>query len=241
MDKKESILRRAIDKLYDIFFPKKCQICFKYGSFMCKKCFDLMEVQLTPVCACCGRISENYKYCPNCKRKHTLALDGLIYSTVYSDESVKKMLHLLKFAGYTEIADILALKMFKTLAKTSLFNDFTLIPIPLFEKRLNTRGFNQSELIANNLAKYTGLSISQIILRCKNTFPQSSLNRKKRQQNMTGAFKIVKGSKILKNVLLIDDVSSTGATLNQAAITLKAAGSQKVFGLVFSYNKPNSA
>ena len=110
------------------------------------------------------------------------------------------------------------------------------VPVPLFPKRNRTRGYNQSELLAKNFAPRVGLTAdTKSLVRIKNTVSQTTLGRMGRLANMKGAFSCknpaaVKG----KTVLLIDDVATTGATLEGCAAALKAAGAKKVMAYTFA-------
>jgi competence protein ComFC len=219
--------------IFNIFFPKKCVICSKYGSFLCINCYKKIEPRLTGLCPECGKISSNCRYCPACKRKNGYKIDGLIYSVVYQDKPVKKLIYSLKYLGYTQVADIIALIMSQTLKHMRQTN-ITLVPIPLSTQKLNIRGFNQAKLIATGIKNFINCETVDLLVRSKNTKSQASLKRIERRENIKDAFKLAKNQQIPKVVYLVDDVFTTGATLNEAAVVLKKAGVKKVYGLTFA-------
>jgi ComF family protein len=113
--------------------------------------------------------------------------------------------------------------------------DTILIPVPLHRKRYNERGFNQSFLLAKNIGERFALSVREdMLLRIKNTKPQSkTVSREERWENIKSAFICVKGEEVRgKNIVVIDDVCTTSATLNECAKELKRAGAKSVWGLI---------
>jgi len=160
----------------------------------------------------------------------------------YKDSLVEKTL---KFFKYKFISDlerplsVLMKKYLKWLTLDKKFNVFEqgplLIPVPLHPRRLNWRGFNQSELLAKNIADTFQMEMAtDIIERVGNAVPQADIKeREERLKNLNGIFKIKNKEKIIgRNVLLIDDVCTTGATLNECARVLKANGASKIMALV---------
>jgi ComF family protein len=132
------------------------------------------------------------------------------------------MIHSLKYQNTKEIADTLArLCLHHVGGKT-----MTVVPVPLHPKRLAKRGFNQAEVLAERM----GLFVQLILKRVKNTISQTGLSRFAREQNVEGAF--VCTQSVGGEILLVDDVATTGATMNECARVLKRAGATKVYGLV---------
>lgn len=112
-----------------------------------------------------------------------------------------------------------------------------LVPIPLHPSRLRTRGYNQSEILARGLAEKLNLPLVNLLERIKKTIPQVGLERKKRIENISGAFSVVPNPAIAKahpNIFLIDDVLTTGSTFLEAANVLKRNGVRKVWGIALA-------
>jgi ComF family protein len=106
------------------------------------------------------------------------------------------------------------------------------VPVPLHNKRMRERGFNQAELVGQQVGKLAGLKLEKLLIKVKETEQQVGKNRKERLENLKNAFKISNYSNLPKNVLLVDDVWTTGTTLSECAKVLKQAGVKKVWGLV---------
>lgn len=116
-----------------------------------------------------------------------------------------------------------------------MWNIDEIIPVPIHPKRLKQRGFNQTDIIADELGKILGISVNKgKIIRIKNTRPQKDLNDIDRIKNIQGAFCSTEGYRPGKNVLIIDDIYTTGTTIRQIAQILKALGAEKVFFLTIS-------
>ncbi len=152
------------------------------------------------------------------------------------------IVHTLKYEGVKELASFMAHAMsgfWKDNSSLSTLSSATavFVPIPLHTKKLREREWNQAELIASQLGRMVGISVeSGALVRKKNTQPQSSLSREERIVNMKNAFFCAASSISLKNktVILIDDVMTTGATLNQAALALRLSGVTDIRGFVFA-------
>lgn len=168
-------------------------------------------------------------------------LSSIYFATDYNEPFVRNLIQKLKYKPFAkELAQPLALLIityFKNLEKQPFFlrpeNGFSIIPIPLFSKRLKWRGFNQSEEIAKILAGYFEMPFLQdALLRIKNTIPQIELPKKGRDENIKDAFACPRPKEIRnKNIILFDDVYTTGATMREAAKALKRAGAKQIVGL----------
>ena len=105
-----------------------------------------------------------------------------------------------------------------------------IIPVPIHKKRKAQRGYNQTQLIASKISKYVGIKLcDDVLIKSKNTIAQSKLNKNKRKQNIKGAFKILNSEKIQgKNILLFDDIYTTGSTVNECSKILTRAGAKRI-------------
>jgi len=142
------------------------------------------------------------------------------------NEAVKKIIHAFKYYNQFWVR-----RFIKNYISRLDFHDTNLvIPVPLHNSRLKKRGFNQSVLLAELLAKEKGLSLDKFVLkRIKNTVSQTGFSRKERNKNLKNAFQVSKKGKIEgRNILLVDDVRTTGTTLNEAKKTLLRAGARSV-------------
>lgn len=160
----------------------------------------------------------------------------------YRNPLVEKMLKFFKYKFISDLKEplsVLMRKHLKWLVLDKKFNVFEanplLIPVPLHPRRLNWRGFNQSELLVKDLADVSQMEMANdVIGRVINTIPQADIKeREERLKNLNGVFVIKNGSKVVgREIILIDDVCTTGATLNECARVLKECGVKRVVALV---------
>lgn len=180
-----------------------------------------------PVCR--ARQARNVKIC------HKDAQYKLGAATAY-DENIKKLIWRLKYRGKTGIAPMLAEILTRYIKNSDLKIDgFSVMPMPLSQKRERGRGYNQATLIAKKVADDFKLELSQnVLLRIKDAPPQAEAGSwEERKKNIAGAFAIATDNSLSgKNVILIDDVFTSGSTMTEAVRTLKLAGVKRVIGLV---------
>jgi len=222
--------------ILDILFPKHCINCYKTGSFLCEDCKYLIEILENQYCPVCGKRLSSLNYTAVCKKcKSETSLNELYSACSYRDKVARKLITQLKFGLIKNLADPLSdliISHFQLLNKE--FPNALLIPIPLNKKTLRKRGFNQSELIASNLSKKMNIPlIINVLFKEKETIPQSNLLAKERMENVKGVFS-VKNKEIIENkeILLIDDFYTTGATMEECAKILLKAGAKEVKGVV---------
>ncbi len=228
--------------LLDFLFPKTCLGCKKEGRYFCEKCIkDIKPV--FQICPSCERPSPFGLIHPLCKTR--FLLDGVTSFFVY-DGIIKEAIHKLKYRLITDLKTELLQIMFNEWKHKNdqmiLLNRFieqekpAIIPIPLFWQKEHYRGFNQSSIIGEAIAKRFNLPFNdKILLRQKNTTSQTKLREEDRKENVKNIFKVsldIQNS--IDNILLIDDVWTTGATLKEAAKTLKLSGAKRVWGLTLA-------
>jgi ComF family protein len=115
------------------------------------------------------------------------------------------------------------------------WNDYILVPVPLGRKKLLYRGYNQSELLVKRLARLMGIESSSVLTRVDDNRPsQASLEKTQRARNIRGAFRVVSNTSVKDKIILVDDVITTGATIEEAAKVLKRAGAKRVIALSFA-------
>ncbi|MFH1711646.1 MAG: phosphoribosyltransferase family protein [Patescibacteria group bacterium] len=143
------------------------------------------------------------------------------------------MIHYLKYNGVTESAPILADLLIDQLIDEDIPDDIIITVVPLHSKKYLERGFNQSEMLAKIVAKKLGLSYQCVLSRIRETESQVKLKGDKRRENLVDAFASVPRISIEnKTIMIIDDVSTTGTTLEECARVLRASGARRVYGLV---------
>ncbi len=222
--------------LLNSLFPNYCIICGREGKIICDDCFSLIDLNHYFFCHVCGKRLVNFKICENCKRKTNL--DGLFFATYYQDKIVKEIIGKFKYPPFLrELSDPLAKLIISHLSlleyqfpKNSLF-----IPIPLSNQRKRWRGFNQTEEIGKKLSAYYNIPLFDALLRVKDSIPQSELKAKERKENIKNSFLLKDGLRERikeKNIFLIDDVYTTGSTLEEAASKIKEVKIKNIYGIV---------
>lgn len=213
-------------ELLDFFFPKSCLFCDTQGKFICERCKKTRIVFYKEHnCHVCKKLCEESFVHEQCKSQTNLA--GVFIAAHYNN-AVKLVIEELKYNFCFSIAVEIGVMMKALLEKESLAYE-ALIPVPLHKFKRNYRGFNQAELIARAI----GQSVDDCLVRTKNTKTQVNLNREERIANLKEVFR-VKGKINYKSVVLVDDIMTTGTTLEECALVLKLQGVEKVYGLVFA-------
>ena len=229
-----STINQIYNFFLDIFYPKRCIGCGKFGSFLCYNCAKDIKVLKTSVCPNCGKITKYNQYCSACKSKNKLKISGLYIAAVYDEGPIKELIHHFKYSGLLEISPILGELLCQKYLQNKLPNgDLIVVPVPLHKKREKQRGFNQAEVLARYFSEQLSLKGGLALERIINTQTQINLAKKDRIKNLINAFVCV-DQELIKNktVILIDDVTTTGTTLNECAKVLREAGAKKVYGLV---------
>ncbi|MDP2691713.1 MAG: hypothetical protein U1C97_03575 [Candidatus Gracilibacteria bacterium] len=239
----------------DLFLPRQCIGCKTNDTWLCKSCFKLIKPNSKQVCYICRKNSYFGQTCAshlNSLRK----LNRLLVAAHYSANPVlKDAIHALKYQRHPEdIADKLGQLLLQTLQSnlTEPANSIEIIPIPLHKKRLKERGFNQAELIAQSLSSpptpnshrtdvlpkrlYPTLN-TQLLTRSRYTTSQvQNKSRENRLENLKEAFSLSQKPNPRIIYLLIDDVATTGSTLEECCQILKENEAQEVWGLVVARN-----
>jgi competence protein ComFC len=217
----------------DLLFPRWCIGCGREGDYICDTCRQDLPLLLPPVCPVCGRPQSQGSICRDC-REMPMAIDGIRSPFVF-DGVIRRAIHELKYSNLRGLAPLMAGLLHDYLVKNPLPAD-VLVPVPLHRKRQRERGYNQAALLAKELGRHSGLPVVLIgLVRHRYAVPQArSLGLSERYNNVAGAFNCPDERFQGKRVLLIDDVSTSGATLDACAKALKVAGVVQVWGLVMA-------
>ncbi len=241
MSSREGIIKQArqlVLLLADWFFPKECVGCGAEGRWLCPECQRQISWQPYQACLVCQSETSG-KIC----RSHNWALDKVIAAADYNCPLINKLIKICKYHFSPEAAAELAALLWQFLQKQNLpplnkgrvgvGSAIIIIPVPLSRRRLRWRGFNQAAVLAQTLAENLQLPFNfKDLQKIKNTKPQASLLAHDRLSNLNNCF-VWRGEALTnQTIILIDDVATTGATLNECAKVLKAAGARRVWGIV---------
>ncbi len=231
-------LSQSLNDINEVIFPPQCLGCTEIlhpesGQIFCPACSDQIKFIAGGICHICGTTYPNSPaeghLCGDCLENKTY----FSYArAIFSYESfILNAIHQFKYKRDLSIGEILASFMAGYSFPDIDFTDYSLIiPVPLHIKRLRKRGFNQSLVLARAVEHKRQIPVNfSVLKRHKFTLTQTGSNRNERKENIKGAFEVTDKKKIDgKNIILIDDVYTTGATINECAKTLIKAGAQKV-------------
>ena len=240
----EKILGKIKKIVLDTLFPIVCLGCQKNDLWLCEECFEKIPLLGSQVCPACEReFSLSGFLCRNCQMRRKSHLDALISAVSYDNPTVKKMVYNFKYRFASGFSVPLARLETKALFLHNIPLPRAIIPVPLHPRRLRWRGFNQALLIAGNISKKIAppiqIPVLDILERRKYNKPQMEIgNYGDRLENVRDIFGIKSGAD-LENirgriVYLVDDIATTGATLEECAKVLKQAGAKKVFAVVIA-------
>lgn len=232
-------INKATESFLDLIFPKFCIGCKKEGFHICSSCRSKMQINYYPFCpACKSKIIASQK-CPHHKSAIKFCLSPFSYDNIL----IKNLIHDFKYLFIKSIGPELARFQIETIQKSAFFSqiknnpeNFLLVPVPLHKKRLAWRGFNQSGVLAKKISDELQIDIFSGLKRIKNTLPQIDMtDKEQRQENIKNAFTCDKSKTIKgKTVILIDDMVTTGATLEECAKALKKSDTKEVWALTLA-------
>jgi len=212
-----SLIHTALDRIMSVLFPERCIGCSKNGGFLCRECALKTKRQIR-------------------NKGSLLFLDRLYYWGIYEDRTLSEALRRFKYHGVSSLVSIFSEMLAEVISPhlPSLKKEALIIPIPASRQRKRMRGYNQAELLAEKLSEkiFTPLR-SDILAKIRNTTSQTELAGRERLFNMKNSFGVLKPDAIKnKKIILVDDITTTGATLSEAARVLKETGAREVIGLV---------
>lgn len=227
-----SVARRCLDLL----FPPRCAGCQGSGHLLCPTCLESMQPMTLPMCAHCGLPLAPQNLCSACQI-YQLRLSGLRAVNTYQG-SLRSCVHALKYAGQTRLAEPLGHLLAEAYQSYGMTAD-VLVPVPLHPERQQQRGYNHAALLARVCAAHIGTPyLPNIIMRRRSTLAQVGLSGRERRQNVQDAFACASPQAVNliagRKILIIDDVCTTGATLEACAAPLFAVGAREVWGLVLA-------
>lgn len=224
-------LLRAWNHALDLVFPPRCVSCNSFGAFICDRCRAEMVSADDPRCETCWMPIDPKADCRRCwahRPRLRAVRSAFVYETAARDAVLA-----LKFRGLSSVAPLLAQSMAEVLFHWRPPVE-SVVPVPLSGWRRRIRGYNQSELLASEVSRHSGIPLNRrALIRRHHTTAQARTSGDARWQNVANAFRPAKDMPI-GSVLLVDDVITTGATLDACARVLLSAGADAVFALTFA-------
>ena len=222
------------ERLKDLLFPRHCPVCddiLPFGdNLVCDGCAAKIQYVKPPTCRKCGKQlhDDGQVYCGDCARRGHVFDYGI---ALYDYQSMRKSIYRFKYRHRGEYAQFYARDIYKHFKREiRAMEADAFIPVPLHRTRQDKRGYNQAELVARELSKLSGIPTrADLVKRTKKTLPQKQLNAISRQNNLKKAFNI--GSDVVKlnKTIIIDDIYTTGSTLDAVASELKRHGVGKIY------------
>ena len=227
----KAILSRVAGSALNLLLPLSCAVCHREGRFLCPDCECALPRLEPPYCTVCADpgASPQCDWCTSTRP----AIAGIRAPYMF-DGVVREMVHSLKYRNLKAAAPELGGLLSAFLASSHIPAD-VLIPVPLHRRSERERGYNQSELLARELSKRTGVPLqTRALRRVRNTPPQVSMaSHQERRRNMEGAF-VCAGDMSGQRALLVDDVVTTGSTMFACSEALRATGANSVRGLALA-------
>ncbi|MBN2541593.1 ComF family protein [bacterium] len=227
-------IKRFLKDILYFIYPPVCMLCSrsleeneKLICFDCESDLDSMPFALCPFCEGIVLPDQNH-----CAAGHSEKLDiEFIRPFGTYTEGMRQLIHSLKYDRKLSVAEILGVKLSEMIKREFHFKGFdAYIPTPLHKTKKRSRGYNQSDVIANVLSRETNIPVlRKVLVRKRFTTTQTALNKEERAQNVKGAFEVDDKSLVAgRNFILVDDVYTTGATLREMARVLKEAGAGRI-------------
>jgi ComF family protein len=231
--------------LLDLLFPKFCLGCQKEGTYLCDDCRSLLDISEYNYCLCDTkpqRLPPDSKT-GKCSRCQDKKLFGLYFALPYKEKQLtKKLIYQFKYPPYIKdlartLASIL-IEHFVLSGKNTdeIWDNGVLIPVPLDKNKLKARGYNQSEELAKELSTVLQISVvADVLIKTKSTKTQMELSKEEREKNLADAFIIKNPEKISgKKIFLVDDVYTTGSTMQECTKVLRNSGAKNVWGITIA-------
>lgn len=228
-------------RFLEYLFPARCPVCdavLPCRQRICASCRKELKLIEAPYCLKCGkRLHDgNERFCSDCATYPHVYDRG---RALFEYAPIRKSIYRMKYGKRAEYATLYGEMLAKHLGDViRSWKPDALVPVPLHEKRLAKRGYNQAELLADVLGRRLGIPVQRkLVKRLKNTLPQKDLDAAGRQNNLKKAFKLCANDVKLNSIVIIDDIYTTGSTIDAVAAVLKEAGTRSVYFVALSIGK----
>ena len=233
---------QVIENVLNLLYPRRCPICDEVLKY--KECKNLIHEECkkkikyigSHVCMKCGkamRTSEDAEYCDDCLKIRHRFKRGF---SVFSYRSISGSIYKFKYLGRREYADFYAKATVKKFGKElDRLRIDAIIPVPMYKEKQYARGYNQAEIYAKKLSELTGIPLrDDVIVRKRQTRPMKELDLRERRNNLKKAFNIVRNDVEFKCILIIDDIYTTGSTIDEIAHEFQMAGVKEIYFLTLA-------
>ena len=221
--------------ILNILFPRRCPVCGEItepaGSLICPSCFRELSFVKSPTCKKCGKeiLNETMEYCEDCISHRHVFEHGV--ALLNYDEKARASMVKIKYKNKREYLDFygtaLAARYERQIQRMQVD---AIVPVPIHRSRRRRRGFNQAELLAEIMGERLGIPVAaDALVRSKRTLPQKELSAMERLKNLSGAFRAGEIPEHIRSVLLVDDIYTTGSTIEACARALRNAGVEHVY------------
>ena len=232
---------RIFRDLTDLIYPRRCPLCDRvldmeeHKKLICRECENKPVYIHSPYCFKCGKQlnDSNEEYCSDCRRRSHSFVRGV---ALYDYSSIRVSMYRFKYSGRAEYAEFYGREI--ALVFGELFEKWgieAIVPVPMYSGKERMRGYNQAEKLAESVGAESGLPVIHgLVKRVRNTKPMKLLGVGERAANLKNAFIIASNDVKFSKVLLVDDIFTTGATIDAVAETLKDAGVSYVYFVALS-------
>jgi ComF family protein len=234
IDSGRTVIRRQLNDLLDFIYPPVCGLCGHPADsddrLVCRSCWSLLTTIEEPFCLNCREFIQTGNSCRNCGENALTVFSLGVY-----DDTLRSIIHDLKFGCQKPLGEVIGRQLADLLKdrQSSLKFDM-IVPVPLHESRLYQRGFNQAEVIGREIGHDLGIPCrTDILSLTRKTRQQARLTAPQREINVRGAYAVAEPETVRgKSILVVDDITTTGATLREVARVLKNAGSARTTAAV---------
>lgn len=220
--------------LPDFIYPRRCPVCDKavkpFGSLICEECVPKIKYVKAPYCPKCGKELKDARavFCHDCAHREHAYDRGM---ALFAYRSVSDSIYRFKYRGRQEYAAYYGERVARILGKKILeLHPDALVPVPIHAARKRQRGYNQAEVLAREIGRLLRIPVeTKLIKRVHKTKPMKDLSAQERQNNLKKAFKICYNDVKLSTIIIIDDIYTTGSTVDAMAREMRRAGIQNIY------------
>lgn len=222
------------ERIISLFYPRRCPVCDevvpKPGMYICPECKEKLQVIKPPYCQKCGKPLADFKeeYCMDCKKGTHWFTKG---AALYRYPVIRQSIYRIKYEGRREYLDFYADEIVRRFGSMiRMWEPDGIIAVPLHKNRLYKRGYNQAEILAKQIGRKMKIPFyKKLVKRCKDTIAQKGLDILERQNNLKKAFIIEQNVVKLNTIIIVDDIYTTGSTMDAMAQVLKASGVKNIY------------